>query len=422
MGFDTNGNWTSDFYPETDRDEGIAILASKFQQLIQTDIKGGFDNCLTRDGAGKPNANLNFNGYKITNLANAETPNDALTLEQAQAGTSNYANDTSNTANAITISLDPAISSYTLGQRFYFKVANTNTLSEVSFNANSLGLCRVQMDGSDNLVAGSLKQNCIYEGVYSETGNTAEATYAGRRLQVLSQASDLASTLNHKQITNCILSAPNGVATQDGLLITLKSEVRFLIYHGLNADNTIDNIDYTTTTDTTYTFAGTETDGTYYLFANDSGVITPSLNSARQTDKVIFAECVISSGTISSFTAYNPIELVSYETAKNMTMIKTTYWSGSQGSTLTLPTPIPIEDRLLYVRYKVNTSPNRTYVDVVPLSVIQNGDYIGQIRRGGENADRDYDNVAQITISDGYLTVLTPNSQGMTFLEIGVIS
>lgn len=82
MGFDTNGNWTSDFYPETDRDEHLPISASKFQQLIQTDIKSGFDNCLTRDGAGKPEANLNFNGHKITNLADGEAPTDAITKQQ----------------------------------------------------------------------------------------------------------------------------------------------------------------------------------------------------------------------------------------------------------------------------------------------------------------------------------------------------
>ena len=93
MGFDTNGNWTSDFYPETDRDEHIAILASKFQQLIQTDIKSGFDNCLTRDGAGKPSANLNFNGYKITNLANGETANDAVNKGQLDSAVATPASE-----------------------------------------------------------------------------------------------------------------------------------------------------------------------------------------------------------------------------------------------------------------------------------------------------------------------------------------
>lgn len=310
MGFDTNGNWTSDFYPETDRDEGVKILASKFQKLIQTDIKDGFDNCLTRDGAGKPQSNLNFNSHKITNLADGELPQDAVTVSQAQKGQMSFTNDTSLTANEIVVTFSPSISSYTVGERFYFKVANTNTLSEVSFNANGIGVCRVQMDGSDNLIAGALKQNCIYCGVYYETGNTAETTYEGRRIQVLSQASDLANTLNHTQVTNCILAAPNGVASQSGLVITLNKDVRFLMYHGTNADGSIYNLDYTTSAAATYTFAGTETDGTYYLFVDDSGVITPSTDYARQTDKAIFAQCEMESGAIVSFSTVGILELL----------------------------------------------------------------------------------------------------------------
>lgn len=93
MGFDTNGNWTSDFYPETDRDESIPILASKFQKLIQTDIKSGFDNCLTRDGAGKPQADLNFNGHKITNMADGENDTDAVTKQQLDTAFSTPASE-----------------------------------------------------------------------------------------------------------------------------------------------------------------------------------------------------------------------------------------------------------------------------------------------------------------------------------------
>lgn len=315
MGFDSNGNWTSDFYPETDRDEGIKILASKFQKLIQTDIKSGFDNCLTRDGAGKPEANLNFNGHKITNLANGELSSDAMTLGQSQTGTTNYAEDSSLTANEIEIYVTPSISTYTVGQRFYFKLANTNTASEVSFSANGLDVCRVEMDGTDSLAVGALKKDCIYVGVYYETGNTAESTYAGRRLQVLSKASELTDMLNHSQVTNCILSAPNGVATQLGLVITLAKDVRFLMYHGLNSDKTIDNIDYVTSAAATYTFAGTESDGVYYMFVDDEGVITPSTSAARQTDKAIFAELEMESGTITSFKAYGTLELLNTQTS-----------------------------------------------------------------------------------------------------------
>lgn len=82
MGFDGNGNWTSPFYPIQDRDNGIAILASKFQTLIQTNLKESFENCITRDGAGKPTTNINWNGNKITNLQNGTSSADAVNKSQ----------------------------------------------------------------------------------------------------------------------------------------------------------------------------------------------------------------------------------------------------------------------------------------------------------------------------------------------------
>ena len=85
MGFDGNGNWTSDFYPIQDRDDNIAILASKFQTLIQTNLKESFENCITRDGAGKPITNINWNGNKITNLQNGTSSADAVNKSQLDA-------------------------------------------------------------------------------------------------------------------------------------------------------------------------------------------------------------------------------------------------------------------------------------------------------------------------------------------------
>jgi acid stress-induced BolA-like protein IbaG/YrbA len=81
------------------------------------------------------------------------------------------------------------------------------------------------------------------------------------------------------------------------------------MYHGTNAYGSIDNVDYTTSADTTYTFAGTEADGIYYLFVDNTGVITPNTSSARQTDKALFAQCTIVSGAIDSFQAYGVLEL-----------------------------------------------------------------------------------------------------------------
>lgn len=82
MGFDSNGNWSSDFYPVNDRDNSVPILASKFKTLIQSNLKQSFENCILRDGTGKPTANINFNSKKITNLANGENAGDAVNKGQ----------------------------------------------------------------------------------------------------------------------------------------------------------------------------------------------------------------------------------------------------------------------------------------------------------------------------------------------------
>ena len=93
--FDKNGNWSSDFYPEQDRDNEVPITASKFQTLIQENLKQSFENCILRDGSGLPTANINFNRKKITNLANASSELDAVNKSQLDAAMATNATEES---------------------------------------------------------------------------------------------------------------------------------------------------------------------------------------------------------------------------------------------------------------------------------------------------------------------------------------
>lgn len=95
MGFDKNGNWSSEFYPVQDRDNEVPITASKFQTLIQENLKQSFENCILRDGSGLPTANINFNRKKITNLANASSDLDAVNKSQLDAAMATNATETS---------------------------------------------------------------------------------------------------------------------------------------------------------------------------------------------------------------------------------------------------------------------------------------------------------------------------------------
>lgn len=80
--FDGNGNWTSDFSAQADRDNGIKILASRFDNIFIADIKESFENCLTKDGQIAPIGNFNMGGQRITNLNTGVNDNDAVNVGQ----------------------------------------------------------------------------------------------------------------------------------------------------------------------------------------------------------------------------------------------------------------------------------------------------------------------------------------------------
>lgn len=87
--FDGNGNWTSDFSAQADRDNGIKILASRFDNIFIADIKESFENCLTKDGQIAPIGNFNMGGQKITNVGNGTNDNDAVNMSQLNNAVSN---------------------------------------------------------------------------------------------------------------------------------------------------------------------------------------------------------------------------------------------------------------------------------------------------------------------------------------------
>lgn len=80
--FDGNGNWTSDFSAQADRDNGIKILASRFDNIFIADIKESFENCLTKDGQIAPIGAFNMGGQKITNLGTGTNGTDGVNVNQ----------------------------------------------------------------------------------------------------------------------------------------------------------------------------------------------------------------------------------------------------------------------------------------------------------------------------------------------------
>lgn len=80
-GWDGSGNWSWSYVWVNEEALGQYIDATKFDAQF-ADAKAGFENCLTRDGQGKPSANIDWNAKKITNLANGTASGDAVNLSQ----------------------------------------------------------------------------------------------------------------------------------------------------------------------------------------------------------------------------------------------------------------------------------------------------------------------------------------------------
>lgn len=90
MPFDGNGNWIADFSAKADRDANIKIMASRFDDIHQADLKESFENCLTKDGQIKPTQNFNANNHRVINVANPVSDTDAVNYGTMTKGDNTY--------------------------------------------------------------------------------------------------------------------------------------------------------------------------------------------------------------------------------------------------------------------------------------------------------------------------------------------
>lgn len=104
------------------------------------DIVTGLENCLARDGQNQPSADINWGGYKITNLAEGTTRAGAATVSQIQDGVPKWGGSAGGDAHDLTITLAPAPTAYTAGMVVRFKFVNgPSDDDDMTLNINGLG-------------------------------------------------------------------------------------------------------------------------------------------------------------------------------------------------------------------------------------------------------------------------------------------
>ena len=166
-------------------------------------------------------------------------------------------------------------------------------------------------------------------------------------------------------------------------------------------------------TSTSSAFAVTDTAYEYNL--KDNTFINVSDGSTRT---VCFAFSVTrdDTGRILSLTPQDVFRAVDYGDVYKRT---TVYSSDGSNATITFPTPIKVKDaRYLEVVY---TARGKSYVSIIPSVFAPLGIVVGSLNWGGDQADRDYDCVMNVTCADGCITAFTSLGRDIHIKRVDVV-
>lgn len=145
------------------------VISATVQNALTADLATGLSNCITKDGQTTITANIPFSTFKITGLGAGTARTDAASLATIQDGTGVYVATVGGTADAITLTPSPAITSYAAGQTFRFIAASANT-STVTLQVSGLASPKaITKNGTTALAANDILANMMVQVTYDGT-------------------------------------------------------------------------------------------------------------------------------------------------------------------------------------------------------------------------------------------------------------
>jgi hypothetical protein len=138
----------------------------------------------------------------VTALAHTASTTRALypTTAQVQDGALLWGGTAGGTADALTITLTPAITAYATGQVFRFIAASTNATAATSININGVGVKTIKRQNAVAIQAGDILAGAVIEVAYNGTDFLLTGVTAG-------QASSLGVILYSSRTSNTLLVA-----------------------------------------------------------------------------------------------------------------------------------------------------------------------------------------------------------------------
>lgn len=174
---------------------------------------------LRRDGTLAMTADLNMGSHKLTSVSAGTAITDGVNLGQVQTAQYSYA-AAGGTANALTLTLSPALPAYVTGQRLYFTAAADNTAA-ATINVNGLGAKALVRPNNYPMRPKDILSGCSYVGIYDGTNvrviqvNNVSGIANGDCQLTISGGNLLLSPYNGNQliINGIALTVPNAGVT-----------------------------------------------------------------------------------------------------------------------------------------------------------------------------------------------------------------
>lgn len=166
MPFNGSGSFSPASGPGYPAVAGTTITAAQFNAVV-LDVASGLTNCLTRDGQSPPSAHQPMASFRHTTVGDAAARNQYAAAGQVQDGAL-CTGTVGGTADAITLTLSPAITAYAAGQKFVFVASGANT-GAATLNVNSIGVKDITKRGTTALAAADIPSGMVCCVVYDGT-------------------------------------------------------------------------------------------------------------------------------------------------------------------------------------------------------------------------------------------------------------
>ncbi len=153
--------------PQSDVVTGTPISSTSYNASM-ADLASALTQSISRDGQTVPSANLPMGTFRHTGVGNGVARTDYAALGQVQDAAVVWGGAAGGTANAITLTLSPAVTAYTAGMTLRFVAGATNT-GATTLNVNGVGAVAVLSPSGAACTGGEIRNGLISVVVHNGT-------------------------------------------------------------------------------------------------------------------------------------------------------------------------------------------------------------------------------------------------------------